>query len=203
MPELLLPLCAQPPQVTPVCVVMVDLTGSTDLARTLPLPHYMALMTEFVQVMILSFEARGGTVLQHQGDAVLGYWPAERAHDACRTALEAHGRAARLGLAKVLGVRLRLRAGVALGNVIVGLVGGQPSAYGLPVNYARRLCDAARSGETLACACVGTRFDPMITAQPGEPLTLPGFGAGCHVNRLSLLDPPLSAAHPQTRMKVD
>jgi adenylate cyclase len=103
MPDLLLPLSAAPPPATPVCVVLVDLTGSTMLAQTLPLTHYMALMTEFVQVMILSFEARGGTVLQHQGDAVLGYWPAQQSDDACRVALEAHDRAARLGLAGLPG----------------------------------------------------------------------------------------------------
>lgn len=199
MPDLLLPLSAEPLMATPVCVVLVDLTGSTVLAQSLPLPHYMALMTEFVQVMILSFEARGGTVLQHQGDAVLGYWPAQHAENACRVALEAHDRAARLGLAGLLGAELRLRAGVALGEVIVGLVGGQPSAYGLPVNYARRLCDAAHSGETLTCAATAAQLGPELVAQPREPLTLRGFGPACQVNRLTWPDP----SYLQTRMKVD
>ena len=198
MPDLLLPLSAEPLRATPVCVVLVDLTGSTSLAQTLPLTHYMALMTEFVQVMILSFEARGGIVLQHQGDAVLGYWPAARASDACQVALEAHDRAARLGLADLLGAALKLRAGVALGDVIVGPVGGQPSAYGLPVNYARRLCDAAHSGETLACAATAEQIGANIVEQPYEALTLRGFGPGCRVHRLTLRD----ATHLQTRMKV-
>lgn len=199
MSQLLLPLSARPPEATLACVVLVDLTGSTRLAHTLPLPHYMALMTEFVQVMILSFEANGGTVLQHQGDAVLGYWPAAAADDACRVALEAHDRAARLTLAGLLGAEMRLRAGIALGEVIVGLVGGQPSAYGLPVNYARRLCDAARSGETLACAGTAEHLGASVAAEPCEPLALAGFGGSCRANRLTLHDTP----HSQTRMKVD
>lgn len=199
MADLLLPLPPEPPPATPVCVVLVDLTGSTALAQTLPLNHYMALMTEFVQVMILSFEARGGTVLQHQGDAVLGYWPARRSADACRVALEAHDRAARLGLAALLGAELRLRAGVALGEVIVGLVGGQPSAYGLPVNYARRLCDAARPGETLACTATAQGLGADLLAQPCAPLTLRGFGPACQANRLLQAAP----AQLQTRMKAD
>ncbi len=198
MPDLLLPLSAEPLLATPVCVVLVDLTASTVLAHTLPLTHYMALMTEFVQVMILSFEARGGIVLQHQGDAVLGYWPAARATDACQVALEAHDRAARLRLAGLLGTTLKLRAGVALGEVIVGPVGGQPSAYGLPVNYARRLCDAAHAGETLACAATVEQLGTGMAEQPYEMLTLRGFGPGCQVYRLAPSDP----AHLQTRMKV-
>lgn len=199
MPDLLLPLSVRPPEATRACVVMVDVTGSTRLAHALPLAHYMALMTEFVQVMILSFESRGGTVLQHQGDAVLGYWPAGAEGDACEVALDAHGRAARLRLAGLLGTALQLRAGVAAGEVIVGLVGGQPSAYGLPVNYARRLCDAARPGETLACAGLGMRLGGAVTVTPRPPLALHGFGEGCQVNELTRRE----AWHSQIRMKVD
>lgn len=186
MPDLLLPLPTRQGHHRPACLVMVDLVGSTRLAHELPLEHYAALMGEFVQVLILSFEARGGGVLQHQGDAVLALWPADRTGAAVTAALGAHERAARLGLAGALGVRLRVRAGAALGPVVTGPVGGQPSAYGLPVNLARRLCDAAAPGETLVCASVAARGcgPGLPVAHPLPPLR--GFGEGCSAYSVTL-----------------
>lgn len=179
MADLLLPLPATQTNQQSACLVMVDLVGSTRLARSLPLEHYAALMAEFVQVLVLSFEVWGGQVLQHQGDAVLGLWPAAQTVQGVWAALESHERAARLRLADQLGQSLEVRAGVAVGPVITGLVGGQPSAYGLPVNYARRLCDAAVPGETLVCEVTASQGD-----MPGLPVARPlpplhGFGAGC------------------------
>ncbi|WP_051935454.1 adenylate/guanylate cyclase domain-containing protein [Deinococcus sp. YIM 77859] len=179
MNDLLLPLPAPQGEHLSACLVMVDLVGSTVLAHRLPLEHYAALMAEFVQLLILSFEARRGQVLQHQGDAVLALWSAAHTSEAVRAALEAHERAARLGLAGLLGVRLQVRAGVALGPVITGPVGGQPSAYGLPVNYARRLCDAAAPGETLVCERVAQQRaeDLRMIGRSLPPLR--GFGPEC------------------------
>lgn len=188
MRDLLLPLPPQELESIRACLVMVDLVGSTVIAHRLPLSHYMALMTEFVQVMILSFEASGGEVLQHQGDAVLALWPADRTAQAAQAALQAHERAARIGLAEMLGLPLRLRAGLAVGEVITGVVGGQPSAYGLPVNYARRLCEASQPGETLACSGVLQHLeptrDPTRQSVSNRILDLQGFGHGCRAYRL-------------------
>ncbi|MFC3831356.1 MULTISPECIES: adenylate/guanylate cyclase domain-containing protein [Deinococcus] len=175
----LLPLPDPPADTTVACLVLVDLVGSTELAHRLPIQNYMALMTEFVQVMILSLEARGAQVLQHQGDAVLAYWDARHTADACGAALDAHDRAARLSLAELLGVNLRLRSGVAVGEVLTGMVGGQRSAYGLPVNYARRLCDAAGAGETLVCGQVAAMQLPGLLREARAPLALQGFGSEC------------------------
>ncbi|MFB9991722.1 adenylate/guanylate cyclase domain-containing protein [Deinococcus oregonensis] len=178
--DLLLPLPAQATPSQLACLVMVDLVGSTRLAHQLPLDHYMALMAEFVQVLILSFEARGGQVLQHQGDAVLGLWHEENVSSGIRAALEAHERSARLSLAALLGVSLQVRSGVAVGQVITGLVGGQPSAYGLPVNYACRLSSAADVGETLVCS-QAKQMDQnrQVDYLPRSLPALRGFGAEC------------------------
>lgn len=170
--------------------MMVDLVGSTLLAQGLPLEIYAALMAEFVQVLILSAEALGGRVLQHQGDAVVALWSAEQAQWGMWAALDAHERAARLGLAGALGVQLQLRAGVALGPVIMGMVGGQLSAYGLPVNYARRLCDAASPGETLVCDQVARQHvdGALLAARPLPPLQ--GFGPGCRAYTVYMVTSP-------------
>lgn len=191
----LLPLPSPHAETSSACLVLVDLVASTALARALALPHYMALMTEFVQVMVLSFEARGGQVLQHQGDAVLGYWDTGRTQEACQAALESHDRAGRLGLAGMLGVDLTLRAGVASGEVLTGMVGGQRSAYGLPVNLSRRLCDAARPGETLACRHVVEGLSAGLAWSPQPLRPLQGFGPDCEIFQLDWLR--------QTHMKVD
>lgn len=201
MTDLLLPLPAQPPDPQVACLVLADLVGSTRLAHVLPLGHYAALMAEFVQVLILSFEVRGGQVLQHQGDAVLALWPGAHAAQGVTAALEAHERTARLGLAGALGLALEVRAGVAVGAVIRGPVGGQASAYGLPVNYARRLCDAAAAGETLVCEAAA-RASLTVGPQQARPLPpLRGFSAECRAYRVSL---PLRAlpAGAAGRMKT-
>jgi adenylate cyclase len=188
MADLLLPLPGDHDS-TMACLVMVDLVGSTAIATTLPLRNYQTLMQEFVQVMILSFEARGGQVLQHQGDAVLAWWPLEQAGAACVAAAEAHTRAARLTLAAQLGQQLRVRAGVSGGEVIMGVVGRQDSAYGLPVNYATRLCGAAQPGQTLLCDSV-LRYVPHLPTRPYEPLHLRGFGDNCRAHLLQPLPRP-------------
>ncbi|BDP40266.1 hypothetical protein DAETH_02350 [Deinococcus aetherius] len=179
MTDLLFPLPARRPDHERACLVMVDLVGSTRLAHLLPLEDYAALMAEFVQVLVLSFEARGGRVLQHQGDAVLGLWPPGGVGSGVAAGHESHERAAKLGLAAALRVDLQVRAGVALGAVITGQVGGQLSAYGLPVNYARRLCDAALPGETLVCGETAAQmgFPGALAARTLPPLA--GFGPDC------------------------
>ena len=82
---------------------------------------------------------------------------------------------------------------VQIGEVIMGVVGGQNSAYGLPVNYATRLCDAAEPGQTLVCDAV-LASAPGVRTEPYQPLHLQGFGENCCAH---LLLPPLNAG-PRT-----
>ena len=184
MASLLLPLSSSPAATQRACFVMVDVVGSTALAQQLPLGHYASLMTEFVQLLFLSFEARGGRILQHQGDAVLALWPGAQAEQAALAALDAHDRAARLGLAGLLGLSLQLRGAVTCGEVVTGPIGGLLSAYGLPINYARRLCDEARPGQTLACqavqsGCAGSRHLGFTALAPVPVLR--DFGGECDI----------------------
>jgi adenylate cyclase len=181
------------------CLLVADLVGSTRLARQLPLQHYVALMTELIQLLVLHFEAHGAQVLQHQGDAVVCLWPLAGSHAAVEAALASHDRAAQLGLAGLLGLSLQLRVGLAVGEVISGPVGGTLSAYGLPVNLARRLCSAALPGETLACP-------ELPVAAPGTQLgerevgNLPGFEDLGRV--FTVLDTALGAKSAATRHKM-
>lgn len=184
MSALLLPLATSPAATQRACFVMVDLVGSTVLAKDLPVGHYAALMTEFVQLLYLSFGSYGGHVLQHQGDAVLAFWPEDQAESAVLAALDAHDRAARLTLAELLGLSLRLRGAVTAGEVITGPIGGQLSVYGLPVNFARRLCGGADPSQTLVCqtvysGCAGS--SRLAFSALSQPLELRDFGSVCEV----------------------
>ncbi|MFC6591880.1 adenylate/guanylate cyclase domain-containing protein [Deinococcus lacus] len=165
-----LPLPQQPRQQN-ACIVMVDLVRSTDLASHLSLRDYTTLMSEFVQVMMLGMERHGGQVLQHQGDAVLAYWEPQDAAQAVDAALGAQERTRQLSNAQRLGLRLDVRSAVAEGEIILGWVGTQLTAYGLPVNLACRLCKVAEPGETLVCQRVYEQCAP----EP-RPLTLPPLG---------------------------
>ena len=135
-----------------VCAVFTDLVDSTGLACTLPLAQFTTLMTELLQVLMLHTEARGGWALSQHGDGLLSLWNESDTAFAVSAAMEAHGRAARLGLARRLGLKLQLRAGLACGEVMLGDLGRETTAYGLPLILARRLCDAGAPGETLVCA---------------------------------------------------
>ena len=170
----------------PVCAVVVDLVGSTSLAHRLPLEHYTALMGELMQVLYLHLEMLRGHVLQHQGDAVICLWDIDDTPYALEAALTAHARAASLGLAQLLGEDLQLRCGVACGEVMMGVIGGIEAAYGLPVNLARRLCDAAAPGETLVCASVVAQGcgPGLPVAHPLPPLR--GFGPDCSAYSVTL-----------------
>jgi adenylate cyclase len=163
----------------PACVLFADVVGSTRLAHQLPLSQYAALMTDLVQVLLLHFEVNHGQVLQHQGDAVVCLWAARDAEHALVAALQAHQRAARLELAAAVGARLKLRVGLAFGDVLIKRLLGTESAYGLPTNLAQRLSRAAQPGETLICpqllAHLPVTSDLSVLAEACPVGPLPGF----------------------------
>lgn len=183
MTQLLHSLPRQPAQTRQVSVLMLDLVSSTRLARDLPLEHYAVLMTEFVQLLILSCEAWGGEVLQHLGDGVVACWPEERTVQAVRCSVEAPVRVAHLGLARQLGLSLQVRGGMAHGTVVMSQVGAQQTAYGLPMNLARRMCDAALPDQTMVCAGVREVCQaadaPLRFRQRQDLPALRGFGMEC------------------------
>lgn len=183
MNERLLSLPSTEPDYQHVTVVFADVVGSTELAHQLPLGHFSALMAELLQVLFLHFDLHGSQVLQHHGDGVLGVWDGAHAAYAVQAATSAHGRAARLDLARQLGLALRLHCGVASGEVCLTQVGSGRTPLGLPPILARRLCDAAGAGETLACqhSLLGA---PRARVQAVCPQPLRGFPEGAQVLRV-------------------
>ncbi|MFC4454639.1 adenylate/guanylate cyclase domain-containing protein [Deinococcus sonorensis] len=178
-----LPSSVHSPGAQQACLLVADLVDSTGLAQRLPLTSYAALMAELIQLLILHFEAYGGQVLQHQGDAVVCLWPLAQTPQAVQAGLGAHQRAARLQLAEVLGEPLALRVGLAAGEVIRGMVGGIPSAYGLPVNLAARVAAAAQPGQTVVCDTVRALAGDAVLMER-EVTGLRGFVAPCGLSQV-------------------
>ncbi|ADV66246.1 adenylate/guanylate cyclase domain-containing protein [Deinococcus maricopensis] len=202
MTTLLLPSSPGAPSARrPVCAVVVDLAGSTSLAHRLPLEHYTAVMGELMQVLYLHLEMLRGHVLQHQGDAVICLWDIEDTPYALEAALTAHARAADLSLARLLGEHLQLRCGVACGEVMMGVIGGIEAAYGLPVNLARRLCDAGQRGWTLTCANTPL-YAPHAELTPSDPLPLRGFPEPCLSYRASASGVSVTGLQNSSHMKI-
>lgn len=169
-----------------VCL-FADIVGSTCLALGLPHERYAWVMMQAVQRMLGSLQRYGAQVLPHQGDAVLGLWDEWQVSQALAAAQHLHDNLQHLGkgLAAELPAgmpRLQLRIGVASGLVCCGVLDGSPSAYGLPLHLARRLCSAALPGETLVCERVAALLPPeaaqslYCAALSGfaEPVTLHG-----------------------------
>lgn len=161
-----------------VCL-FADIVGSTRLALGMPHERYAWVMMQAVQRMLGSLQEYGAQVLPHQGDAVLGLWDEWQVSQALAAAQHLHDGLLHLGegLAAELpaGVpRLQLRIGVASGLVCCGVLDGCPSAYGVPLHLARRLCSAALPGEILICERVAALL-PGGAAQPLYCAALSGF----------------------------
>ena len=119
-------------------------------------------MSRWFERMSEVLERHGGTVEKFIGDAVMAVFGIPELHEddalrAVRAATELRQALAELNdeLERELGVRIGIRVGVNTGEVVAGDgTGGQMLVTGDPVNVAKRLEEAARTGEIL----VGERY---------------------------------------------
>lgn len=179
-----------------ICL-FADVVGSTRLALKLPHDQYAALMTRAVALMLEVLGKHGAQVLPHQGDAVLGLWDEWQVSQALSAAQSLHDQLLKVTLADV-GLhsrtpRLQLRIGLASGVVCCGALRDQPSAYGVPLHLARRLCSSALPGETLLCERVASLL-PSSAAQPLFTSNLSGFAQPTMLYTALPLSPCLAAA---------
>lgn len=133
-----------------VTVLFADLAGFTTLSETRTPEQIVACLNEYFAVLCDAVLATGGTVNDLLGDGVLASWGAPIAHAdhaerACRAALVANDRLARL--AESWRTRnlpaLRWRIGIHTGDVVAGEMGtAERTKYGIigdAVNVASRL----------------------------------------------------------------
>ena len=135
-------------------VLFLDLTGSTAVAERIGNVRFHALLAETFACLARVVTDLGGEVYRYVGDELIATWPVATPADNARPILclflcrEALGRV-RPQLLRRHGVALDFRAGLHLGTLVVGEVGGfkrEITLIGEAMNTAARIEQACRNG---------------------------------------------------------
>jgi len=175
-----------------ITILFCDLVDSTSLSNALDPEEMRTVLRAFQGTAKALVERHEGFVNSYMGDGIVIFFGYPRAHEddsarAVRAALEMVGAVA--ALRPLDDVRLRLRAGIATGVVVVGDVVGEGASreeavVGSTSNLAARLQALAGAGEVLIAGAtkrlVGRRFDCVDLG----PQLLKGFDAPVPVWRV-------------------
>ena len=139
-----------------VTVVFSDVTGSTALGERVDPESLRRVMTRYFDEMRTVLERHGGTVEKFIGDAVMAVFGIPHVHEddalrAVRATIEMREQLAELNqdLEREFGLSLRVRMGVASGEVIAGdPAGGEAFVTGDTVNVTERLQGSAAPGRS-------------------------------------------------------
>ena len=158
-------------------VMFVDLVGSTELSTKLDPEDLRHVMSHYQEAVAGAVDRYGGRVAKYLGDGVLAYfgWPhahEDQAERAVRAGLDAVAAVGNLKLE--LGTKLRARAGIATGQVVIGDIVGKAgreagAVTGETPNLAARLQDLADTGRVV----IGDATRRLI----GEGFRLSALGA--------------------------
>src|SRR5438876_1907321 len=165
-----------------VTVLFADVADSTPLGERLDPESLRRVMSRYFDHMCAVLERHGGTVEKFIGDAVMAVFGIPELHEddalrAVRAATELREALARLNdeLEPELGVRIGMRVGVNTGEVVAGDgTGGQMLVTGDPVNVAKRLEEAARTGEILVSEGTRRLVENAALLEPRDELTVKG-----------------------------
>ena len=127
-----------------VTVLFCDLVDSTGLGEQVDAERFRELLARWYEQMREPIERHGGTVEKFIGDAVMAVFGIPHVHedDALRAVLAA------VEMCASVEPPLRIRIGINTGEVVTG-TGASALVSGDPVNTAKRLEEAAGSGEIL------------------------------------------------------
>jgi adenylate cyclase len=163
------------PQQREATILFADIEGFTRISESLPPSRVIGLVNSFFSAATTIINEQGGVVVNYIGDALIASFNAPLPVDkhAARSIEAARALLSLVSEREFEGHRLRLRIGVATGQVAAGTVGGGDrqtyTLYGDTVNLAQRLqelnkelgtdclicgatCEAARSSCTHAGA---------------------------------------------------
>lgn len=133
------------PMAAEATVLFVDLAGFTAMVEQMPAPAVVALLNDYFSVVTEILERHRGVITQFQGDAVLAVFnvpvaDAEHARHAVQAAIAIRGA---VEARTFSGRTLRVRIGIATGEVVAGSVGASGrltfTVHGDAVNLAARL----------------------------------------------------------------
>ena len=139
-----------------VTVLFADLSGFTQLSRTLGAEETHALLNRYFEVVDNIVDSYGGSIDKHIGDNVMAVFGAPVAHDddpmrAVRAALEIYNSMA--SLSGEFGHALETHIGIASGQVVASSTGSNAhreyTVTGDSVNLASRLQEIAGPGQIL------------------------------------------------------
>jgi class 3 adenylate cyclase/tetratricopeptide (TPR) repeat protein len=165
-----------------VTVLFADVADSTPLGERLDPESLRRVMSRFFEQVSAVLERHGGTVEKFIGDAVMAVFGIPELHEddalrAVRAATELRQALSQLNdeLERDLGVRIGMRVGVNTGEVVAGDgTGGQMLVTGDAVNVAKRLEEAARTGEILVGEPTRRLVENAVVLEPRDELTLKG-----------------------------
>jgi class 3 adenylate cyclase len=165
-----------------VTVLFADVADSTQLGERLDPETVRQVMSRWFERMSQVLERHGGTVEKFIGDAVMAVFGIPDLHEddalrAVRAATELRVALAQLNdeLERELGVHIGIRVGVNSGEVVAGDgTGGQMLVTGDPVNVAKRLEEAARTGEILVGDGTRRLVANAALLEPRDQLTVKG-----------------------------
>ncbi|MFM7507237.1 MAG: adenylate/guanylate cyclase domain-containing protein, partial [Rubrivivax sp.] len=175
-------------------VLFVDLSRSTALSGTLEAEVLAALIGDFRRLCEHEVVARGGTLSQLQGDAVLSVFghphPSEEdGRLAVEAALAIH--AGMRGIEAAYAVHgtgpLRVHSGVHAGLTLVGegdVAGGRLGLYGAAPGLAKHLSDLAAADEILASGEVLGPVAGLFATEERVLPTLQGSAGPVRVHRV-------------------
>jgi class 3 adenylate cyclase/tetratricopeptide (TPR) repeat protein len=166
-----------------VTVLFADVADSTGLGERLDPESVRSALGRWFEAAQEVIEHHGGTVEKFIGDAVMAVFGIPQLHEddavrAVRAAEELRAAFDRLNqeLERERGLRLAIRVGVNTGEVVTG-DGGGTLVTGDAVNVAKRLEEAARSGEILVGSATERLARATATFELLEPLDLRGKSA--------------------------
>src|SRR3954470_22440225 len=189
-------------------VMFADLVGSTPLAAALDPEDLREVITAYHTAVAEVVVRFGGHVAKYLGDGVVAYWgwpsaqedAAERAVRAGLTLVDAVG-----GLRQRGGSALRVRVGIATGQVVVGTLGGAGAAHddvvGETPNLAARLQALAEPGAVVVADTTRRLAGPLFAYENLGERRVRGFPAPMPLWRVAGEAP--AAAAPQPRRTVD
>ncbi|MFF0656394.1 adenylate/guanylate cyclase domain-containing protein [Micromonospora tulbaghiae] len=184
-----------------VTVLFVDIVGSTRLVERLDPEDVRALQRAYFGTVAAVLRRWRGVVEKYVGDAVMALFGASGsdgldAYRAVRAGLDIQ---AALERRRPAGVRLRVRVGVATGEVLLDLAGvrdgGHGAASGAVITTAARLQEHAPPGGVVVCPATRTAVAGLVEQRPLATLTLAGKALPLDVWRVTGAAGSMPARH--------
>jgi predicted ATPase/class 3 adenylate cyclase len=143
-----------PERIETLALLFTDIEGSTNLLRSLG-AEYRTLLAEHRRVLRDAFAAHGGTVLQHEGDALFVTFA-----DPSSAILGAIDGQVALAKSKwPADSHVRVRMGIHVGEVTID---EDDDYVGLAVNQAARISAAAHGGQVLTSTAMQTQVEQRV-----------------------------------------